>query len=145
MAPSEPPLTELRAATPESVPLLRQAAAAYAQDLGAPASVVASVQLAVSEAVTNVIMHAYVDAEPAHVELQGRLERDRLRFIVCDVGRGMKPRIDSPGIGLGLALIAQMADEVDVIDRPDEVGTKLQMWFSLSETPALIFEDRRVP
>ena len=33
---------------------------------------------------------------------------------VLDEGTGLAPRVDSPGLGLGLGLIAQVADSADV-------------------------------
>jgi serine/threonine-protein kinase RsbW/stage II sporulation protein AB (anti-sigma F factor) len=51
-----------------------------------------------------------------------------VRFTVSDAGRGLIPRPDSPGLGLGLAIIAQIADEFE-IDEPDAGGTRVRMGF----------------
>ncbi len=125
-------LTEVKAAVPESVPLLRRAVVAYSQAIGASEAVLASVKLAVTEATTNAVMHAYVGREAGDIEVEAWVEGEALVLNVRDYGWGMKPRVDSPGLGLGLPLIAQMADEVDVVDFIDEPGTKLTMWFSLT-------------
>ncbi len=52
-----------------------------------------AVALAVSEAVTNAIVHAYVDApEPGEIEvIAQRIGDDCLEILVCDDGRGMLP------------------------------------------------------
>ena len=65
------------------------------------------VKLAVSEAVTNVVMHAYVDAEsPGEVRLVAALQGGCVIVTVADDGCGMVPRLDSPGLGVGLPFIA---------------------------------------
>lgn len=131
MTPTKP-LTEVKAAVPGSVPLLRRAVVAFTKEVGASEKVLASVKLAVTEATTNAVMHAYVGREAGDIEVQGWVEGEALILTVRDFGWGMKPRLDSPGLGLGLSLIAKMADEVDVVDFVDEPGTKLTMWFSLT-------------
>jgi len=92
------------------------------------------VALAVSEAVNNVVVHAYRDrdasTEPGRVHVAVTLERDDLVVAVSDEGTGMKPRTDSPGAGLGLPIIATLADRVEV-DRL-ATGTRLVMAFRLA-------------
>ncbi|QEC46342.1 ATP-binding protein [Baekduia soli] len=58
--------------------------------------------VAVSEALTNVVMHAYTDCSaPGDIELHAyRVPDDGLNITVCDDGRGVRPRADSPGLGL---------------------------------------------
>jgi anti-sigma regulatory factor (Ser/Thr protein kinase) len=90
-----------------------------------------AVALALSEAITNAVLHAYVDAaQPGEVEVvaQRHLD-DGLQIAVCDDGRGMQPRPDSPGVGLGLPLIASLTERFDVQARPDG-GTRLCMYFA---------------
>jgi anti-sigma regulatory factor (Ser/Thr protein kinase) len=93
------------------------------------------VALAVSEAVNNVVVHAYRDrqagTEPGRVHVAVTLERDALVVAVSDEGTGMKPRTDSPGAGLGLPIIATLADRVEV-DRLAN-GTRLVMAFRLAD------------
>ena len=118
-------------AMPEAVPALRRAAVRFAAGLGAGDSVVDGVRLAVSEAVTNVVLHAYPDREkPGPVELTAALEGAALLVTVRDEGTGMSPRIDSPGLGLGLPLIAQTAHSLEVRQAPSG-GTEMRMSFRL--------------
>jgi anti-sigma regulatory factor (Ser/Thr protein kinase) len=56
---------------------------------------------------------------------------DRLLVRICDEGCGMGPRLDSPGLGLGLPLIARSVDALDV-HHGDAGGTEIRMAFSLS-------------
>jgi serine/threonine-protein kinase RsbW/stage II sporulation protein AB (anti-sigma F factor) len=53
---------------------------------------------------------------------------DRLVVVVRDYGGGMRPRPDSPGLGLGLPLISSMADELQ-IEAAEGAGTLLRMHF----------------
>ena len=118
-------------AAPASVAKLRAAAVAFARAHGADDEVRQAVALAVSEAATNAIVHGYrdqQDARSATIRLTGVTERGgRLKITVADRGVGMAPRPDSPGMGVGLPLIAQLADEVKVLT---EGGTAMVMHFS---------------
>jgi serine/threonine-protein kinase RsbW/stage II sporulation protein AB (anti-sigma F factor) len=55
------------------------------------------------------------------------IEEERLRIVIADSGIGMTPRTDSPGLGLGLPLISQLADSIQV--RTAEDGTEIHMSF----------------
>ena len=90
------------------------------------------VKLAVSEAVTNVVMHAYVDAEqPGEVRLLAVVRDGRVLVTISDDGCGMVPRLDSPGLGVGLPFIANASDSLD-IQRSDAGGTELRMAFRIA-------------
>jgi serine/threonine-protein kinase RsbW len=124
-------------ATAESVGAARRAVADYCTRLGAARALTDRVTLSVSEAVTNALVHAYrhVD-EPAleRIELEARRKEQALIVIVRDFGCGMAPRLDSPGLGLGLPLIAASTSSVQ-IDTPPEGGrTEVSMEFALPET-----------
>ena len=129
-----PALQQSLPAVPESVPRLRGALVEFARRAGAPATVIEQIQLAVSEAVTNVVLHAYVGApEPGPVHVEAQVANGTVDVVVADDGRGMVPRLDSPGLGLGLALIAHAADNLDVHEG-DPAGTQLHMTFSLARS-----------
>jgi len=58
------------------------------------------VKIAVSEAVGNVVVHAYRDGTPpGSLELEGGIEDGKLVISVTDHGIGMSPHPDSPGLG----------------------------------------------
>ena len=118
-------------ATPDAVANARQRAIAFAAAAGVPAETGERVALAVSEAVTNAVVHAYVDAdERGPIELEGRVEDLELVICVRDSGRGMGPRTDSPGLGLGLPLIGRVADRFELASL-DGRGTEVCMRFAL--------------
>ena len=89
-----------------------------------------AVALAVTEAITNAVVHAYVDrAEPGDIEvIVQRLPDNGIEILVCDEGRGMMPRPDSPGIGLGLPMVATLAERFEVEARAGG-GTRVLMAF----------------
>jgi serine/threonine-protein kinase RsbW len=88
----------------------------------------AAVALAVTEAVANAVVHAYRDGDPGLVYVAASLDDGALAVIISDDGEGMTPRTDSPGIGLGLALIANLADTMQI--EHDGGGTRLIMRFA---------------
>ena len=120
-------------AEPASVGEARAAVAGFASAVGIGPDGLMAIMLAVSEAVTNTVVHAYVDdARPGQVHVTAEREPGGLRIAVADQGCGLRPRTDSPGSGLGLPLIAQMAERFHV-ERGDEGGTTLHMRFPLGQ------------
>jgi anti-sigma regulatory factor (Ser/Thr protein kinase)/PAS domain-containing protein len=101
-------------AEPGSVSAIRNGMRDFAAAHGAPARVVADIALAVSELVTNAIMHGFVDRPPGTIRAEASAGLEELVIVVSDDGRGMQPRSDSPGLGLGLPLIGQLATTVDL-------------------------------
>jgi serine/threonine-protein kinase RsbW/stage II sporulation protein AB (anti-sigma F factor) len=113
---------------------LRQEVVAYTEPLGANDDIREAVQLAVSEALTNVVVHAYVERDPGDMIVEARHDDDdHLSVIVCDDGVGLLPvsPARSRGLGLGIGLMAQMADDFSIANREDQPGTVVSMRFSL--------------
>jgi anti-sigma regulatory factor (Ser/Thr protein kinase) len=118
-------------AVPESVPVLRHALVAYARSADASTGVLDDVAIAVSEAVTNTVLHAYAGKATGTVTVNAGVSGDELAISISDGGRGMRPRRDSPGLGLGLPLMAQLADRMEV-GQIDGVGTEVRLVFALT-------------
>jgi stage II sporulation protein AB (anti-sigma F factor) len=114
----------------DQVRLARREVAAYARENGAVDP--DGIALAVSEAVTNAVVHAYEDAlEPGDVQVTAEIHADNgLEIQVCDDGRGMMPRLDSPGLGVGLPIVARIAERFKVEARPAG-GTAVRMFFAV--------------
>jgi serine/threonine-protein kinase RsbW len=111
---------------------LRQAVVAYAESCGASERRREDIALAVSEAVSNAVLHAYVGRQDATgaVAVEAWMEDDKLAVVVLDEGGGMSRRDDSPGLGLGLGLIERMADTLELDEaRP---GLRVRMTFALA-------------
>jgi stage II sporulation protein AB (anti-sigma F factor) len=117
-------------ARPEHVSAARRAVWEAAARAGAERRVREAARLAVSEAVSNVVVHSYRDANGGDFTLRVEWDGDELRVIVRDEGCGMAPRADSPGAGLGLPLIATLADSFSVTAPPGG-GTEVCMTFPL--------------
>jgi anti-sigma regulatory factor (Ser/Thr protein kinase) len=120
-------------AQPDSIPRIRRAMVAFATEHGYPDP--HAVGLAVTEAATNAVLHAYVDDTPGEIRAVACAEADRLVVVVRDWGAGMGPRLDTPGLGLGLPTIATLASSFDV-EAADGAGTLLRMHFSRAAASA---------
>jgi serine phosphatase RsbU (regulator of sigma subunit)/integral membrane sensor domain MASE1/anti-sigma regulatory factor (Ser/Thr protein kinase) len=119
------------AADPARLAGLRGEVAAWFERSGIPTAALKDVQLAVTEAVTNSILHAYADVEPGSVAVTGAFTGDRVLIEVIDEGSGVVPRYDSPGLGMGLPIISRLADHLDIGAGPDDRGTRVRMSFDL--------------
>ena len=115
-------------ARPENVAVIRHVLGAFAEALQLPADLVEDMRLAVTEACTNVVRHAYHDGEPGPIDVVIRPRGNDLELIVSDQGAGIGPSPDLAGPGLGLPLIAALADHVE-IDRGSTRGSRLAMRF----------------
>jgi serine/threonine-protein kinase RsbW len=115
-------------ARPENIAVIRHVLGAFAEALRLPPDLVEDMRLAVTEACTNVVRHAY-DGEDGPIDVLVRPEGDRLDVIVTDCGRGMGPSPDVAGPGLGLPLIAALAESIEVQDAPMR-GNRLRMSFA---------------
>lgn len=114
-------------ASPQRIAIVRSQMADLARECGLPESTVADVRLAVSEATTNALVHGY-RGEPGTIQVEATVDDGGLTIAVRDAGGGLRPRADSPGLGLGLPVIAAVADRLDVEDaRP---GTRLRFSFA---------------
>jgi anti-sigma regulatory factor (Ser/Thr protein kinase) len=131
MPPVPPTILAEVPAVPESVGSLRHAAGELAERCGADEKLVEAVTLAVSEAATNAVIHAYRD-EPGRLSLAAESTNGSLWFCVIDEGEGLIPRPDSPGLGLGLPLIARLTTSFEVRPGPSGRGTELAMAFPIA-------------
>jgi serine/threonine-protein kinase RsbW len=123
-------------AVAESVPRAREALSTLAESAGATSEQLDAIRLAISEAATNVVVHAY-DGHPGDIHVEARLASGELWIRVADDGLGLRPNLDrvrpnieSPGLGVGLAVISQVADAFAISTRSPG-GTEVQMRFNL--------------
>jgi anti-sigma regulatory factor (Ser/Thr protein kinase) len=116
-------------ATLPSIPQARRWAGEYAVDHGASARVAEDVRLAVSEAVSNVVRHAYLDRDPGVFLVIVGIDRGRLVVSVRDFGIGPHAVPRQPGMGLGRPLMRAVCGTVEV--RQAMPGTLVEMRFHL--------------
>jgi serine/threonine-protein kinase RsbW len=123
-------------AQPPQVATIRRAVSAVAKRGGADIAMVIRVELAVSEAATNVVLHAYRPPSPGgRIHLTASVECGVLEVSIRDDGSGMAPRSDSPGMGLGLSLMASESDNFEV-RTPTRGGTEVLLRFLLPSSDA---------
>jgi serine/threonine-protein kinase RsbW len=118
-------------ATSENVAVIRHAVAGLAETLGMDEIAVADLKTIVSEACTNVAVHAYGD-EGGPMEVQVIPDEAGLTVAVRDHGSGIRPRpdVDSSRLRLGLPLIAALASSFSVgggLGRGTEVVMRMEM------------------
>lgn len=120
------------AATAASVGIVRHALRGALDALGVPAERVADVVVAASEACSNVVVHAYPEASTPPPVFQVALDAsaDAATVSVRDRGRGMTPRVQSSGLGLGLSVIGALSERFEIL-AGDGGGVEIVMTFGL--------------
>ncbi|HTP22680.1 MAG TPA: ATP-binding protein [Solirubrobacteraceae bacterium] len=126
-------LNESYPAVPETVPLARRALAAAAAAAGAGGDRLDEIRLAVSEALTNAVVHAYKGGEVGRLHVTAAVASDELWVLIGDDGRGLHAWNDSQGLGIGLSLISGLSDDFSIVTRASG-GTEVQMRFDLRKT-----------
>jgi serine/threonine-protein kinase RsbW/stage II sporulation protein AB (anti-sigma F factor) len=121
------------AAAPESLAMVRKRIAAFTARHGIADP--GDVALAVTEAATNAVLHAYRDGAAGTMRVVACAEPTGLVVVVRDYGVGMQPNPLSPGAGLGLSVIGAVAEEMNV-ERPADGGTRIRIRFALSPAVA---------
>lgn len=89
-----------------------------------------AIVLCVSEAVTNAVVHGYRDDVDGVVEMEAAQTGDAFCVFVRDRGSGPMGDRDSPGLGVGLPLMATLADTFEISAR-DTGGTEIALRFRL--------------
>src|SRR4051794_36772224 len=116
-----------------NIAVVRRALEAIAEELALPRRLVEDLRLAVTEACTNVVRHAYCDGQaddPSALRVALLPDEQRMRVIVEDRGRGLELSPDLRGPGLGLPLIAALTSELEVTHGSDGRGSRVAMSFA---------------
>jgi anti-sigma regulatory factor (Ser/Thr protein kinase) len=121
-------------AVPAKVPSARGAITRLCEHLEIEDEIAGQIRLAVTEACTNCVLHAYdgdAVASPTFA-LEARVEDGALLVVVRDAGAGITAAPSTrAGLGLGLRLMRAAASSVDITSRPG-AGTRVAMRFALS-------------
>jgi len=126
----QPALSRDYSAVADSVPHARTALVAVAQSAGADEEQLEAVRLAVSEALTNAVIHAYPDSGGC-IHVVAWTGQGELVVEIADDGLGFQTHTDTPGLGMGLGLISQVTDDF-TIRHPHSGGTAVRMTFWLA-------------
>lgn len=121
----------------ENVAVCRVAVAAFAGSLPFTLAEVEELKVAVSEAVSNCVLHAYEAGRPGRVRVRAARRAGELVVEVQDWGRGIADveqarqasftTADDPEhLGLGFTFMEQFSDRVEVDSTPG-VGTTVRL------------------
>ena len=114
---------------PQEVTRIRHAIADYTLSQGVPQALVDDVSLAVSEVVSNCVVHAFPEGSTdGEITIMATVNGAEVTIRVVDDGIGLSPRVDSPGAGLGLAIAGKIARRM-VVECPQRGGTEVRMPF----------------
>ena len=92
----------------------------------------ADLKLALTEAASNSVRHAYGDADAGVVQISYQLFPDKLVIEVVDEGEGFDPVVAEDNVdelsegGLGIAIIRAIADDVEIGAQPGGKGSRLR-------------------
>ena len=131
-APREGSVTLTIPAKPEYITLGRLALTGLSRLRPVPDDTLADLKLALTEACTNSVRHAYGEERAGTVEIVYRFRPDRLEIEVADDGVGFdpdRPASESQSLaegGLGIAIIRSLADEVEIGGGSDGRGSRLR-------------------
>ncbi len=114
-------------AEPCAVSQLRRRAVEFASTAGASDEVIQAIALAVSETVTNAVVHAYDGEDRGQVRVSCHVEGVYFIVEVADEGVGIGPPRDSSGIGHGLAMVGALVQSLDIAPGPARCGTAVTM------------------
>ena len=119
-------------ARPEYIALARLALSGLADIVALPEELLADLKLALTEAVSNSVRHAYA-GRAGFVSIAYELSGDALAVEVVDDGKGFDPDRPPPlegeeltEGGLGIAIIRTIADEFELQSRPGVRGSRLR-------------------
>lgn len=116
----------------------RTAVAAFAAQLDPTIEELTEIKTAISEAVSNAIIHAYQEEEDGIVTVETKITEDRkLIMIVSDDGIGIKDiekakeplytsKADEERSGMGFTVMESFTDRLQIISKPGE-GTMVTM------------------
>jgi serine/threonine-protein kinase RsbW len=115
----------------EYVALCRLALTGIVRTRDLPPEVVADLKLALTEACSNSVRHAYEQGREGVVEVRYELSEDRIFVEVTDDGSGFDPEVlqraqeELDEGGLGIAIIKAVTDELEIGVR-SEGGSRLR-------------------
>jgi serine/threonine-protein kinase RsbW len=147
--PDQPGLLFVLPASAENVAIVRHAVGGLAETLGMDPIAVADLKTIVTEACTNVAVHAYGD-QGGPLEVEVTPDDDGITVKVRDRGTGIRPRadLDDSRLRLGLPLIAALSSNFSIsggIGQGTEVVMRMDLVTPAAEQPEALAPPRNVP
>jgi stage II sporulation protein AB (anti-sigma F factor) len=125
-------LNERYPAVAESVPRARKELSTFAMAAGVTEEQLEGIRLVVSEAVSNVVLHAY-EGEQGEIQVTAAVVPGELWILIADEGTGLRAeRSENRGLGLGLGWMAQFSDGLTLLTRSSG-GLEVRLRFDLFE------------
>jgi stage II sporulation protein AB (anti-sigma F factor) len=127
----------------ENVGIARVTAAAFAAQLDLTLSDIEEIKVAVSEAISNAVIHGYGN-KPGEIEFTLSLDEDRLEFVITDFGKGIadieqarQPSFstDPERMGLGFVFMESFMDEL-IVESAVDKGTTIKLIKRAAAAPA---------
>ena len=123
-------LAEEYPAVAHSVRQAREAVVSFAERHGAVGEGVDDIRTAISEAATNVVVHAYDSHTPGRFRILAVIGGGELLVIIDDDGCGLSSPTQNPGLGMGLAVMKAAAKQARFLAR-ENGGSTVQLRFAL--------------
>jgi anti-sigma regulatory factor (Ser/Thr protein kinase) len=120
-----------------SVSTARHTVTDWLRTYSTPDPPLSDIALVISEGVTNAVLHAYVGQPPGTVQVRLDVGDDDVLVTIEDDGHGLRPRTDSPGLGIGLKLMAAVSQRFETHSAGDQ-GTRVCAWFSRDPAAATL-------
>jgi serine/threonine-protein kinase RsbW len=115
----------------ENLGTVRRTMADFAASLGVDDQTIADLRLAVNEACSNVVRHAYGPEREGLMQIEAFRLGDSLVVVVHDTGRGLARASGDPGAGLGLRVASAVSTSFEV--RQNTAGTEVRLAFPLGD------------
>ena len=119
-------------AVPTSIRRAREAVGEAVASAGGDHRLADDVRLCVSEAVSNVVRHAYVGGSRSEAEIVVEREEGELKVVVRDTGKGVTPGKRAKSGGFGLKIIDKLTTRYSFRSKPS-MGTEVRMVFRLGD------------
>ena len=108
----------------ETIPQLNEFIDLVAEEVGLDMSLTMSLNLAMEEAVVNVMDYAYPDGQKGDVEIEVTADQEWMTFVITDTGIAFDPTTkedadttlsaeERPIGGLGIFLVRQLMDDIN--------------------------------
>lgn len=121
----------------------RSCVAAFCVQLNPTVDEITDIKTAVSEAVTNCVVHAYPN-KPGEIYIKVVLYEDEIKIIVKDLGVGIKDfqkarepffttKPDQERSGMGFTVMESFMDQLNVYKNPDQNGICVEMTKKLGQ------------